>query len=110
MKIIALVLLLIGGNAQADWVRNSMNTLIVVDWLQTRSITSDPNFIEANPLLGTNPTRKQVDAFFVTNLIIYNYVGENHMGKHKRAFYGTVGVIRLLTVLHNKKIGVTINF
>ena len=97
-------------SVQADWLRNSMNTLIVVDWLQTRSIVNNPNFIETNPLLGKEPTRKQVDAFFIANLLLLNYVGENNMGTRKGTFYGILTVERLLTVLHNKKIGVTINY
>jgi len=108
--LIASMLLTLTCQVHADWARTAMNSLIVVDWLQTRSITSNPNFVEANPLLGRNPTRKQVDAFFITNLVVYNYVGEKHMGRHKNAFYGVIGAMRLLTVVHNKKIGVKINF
>jgi hypothetical protein len=103
------MLLLISSSVSADWLRVSMNTLIMADWAQTRTVASNPNFVEANPLLGKYPTRNQVDAFFITNLVVINYVGENHI-TNKKLYYGVMSATRLAVVLHNRSIGVTFKF
>ena len=111
MKALIIAALLLGTfQAKAEWLQATMNTLIIADWAQTRTIVNNPNIIEANPLLGREPTRKQIDAFFLTNLLLLNYAGENWMGSRKKTFYGVMTIERLLVVIHNKKIGVTINY
>lgn len=46
--------------------------LLVVDWLQTRHISSTDQFYETNPILGEHPSRGNVNLYFATALLI-NY-------------------------------------
>lgn len=39
---------------------------LVIDWGQTRTIAQDPRYQEANVVMGTHPSLRKVDLYFVS--------------------------------------------
>lgn len=111
------------SNANAEWwtddsVTNglivSANTLMVMDWAQTRYIADHPeNFREGGSMrrfIGENPTSGKTNKYFAGTIIINNAIGMMLPKKYKKTFYGVLNVVYLSTTTNNKSIGVKIKF
>lgn len=48
------------------------NSLLIVDWMQTREIEKYPNLSEGNFILGPNPSRYDIDRYFFVTVAAYN--------------------------------------
>jgi len=56
---------------KADTVRQGAYTAFhVVDWQQTREVADRNDFYEMNPILGPNPSRDQVDLYFLGTWVV----------------------------------------
>ena len=84
--------------------------LTVMDWGQTRYIARSLVYKESNRLLGENPTKEEVDRFFVVNILLHGAVSYALPRRWREGWqYVTIGV-RFNTVQHNHSIGVKIEF
>jgi len=93
-----------------NWYRVSANTLIVADWIQTRQVVNNPNYYEANPLIGKDPTLRRVNNHFILVLLATNIIGEKFMGNQKNMWYGINASVKLVGVLHNYQLGITFKY
>lgn len=70
-----LAALLASGAAHADPITTSeiglestYSALHIADWMQTSSMVGDQRWIENNPILGRNPSRRRVNLYFASTL------------------------------------------
>ena len=112
MKTAYLLLLLpLTCNADVNWYQVSANTLLAADWLQTRNIADNPAYCEKNNILGEYPSRKEVDTYFITSIVLVNAIGSYVLPeKYSDMFYLTVATIQGRTVLRNYQLGVKFKF
>lgn len=94
-----------------DWTRQTVYFgLQAIDYLQTRHIAKNENFGETNPILGRNPDMDEVVrynlAMFVGNTLVTHLLPARY---RKNWQYLTIGV-ELQAVVHNKQIGVKLEF
>jgi hypothetical protein len=110
MRIILLIILIIPVNVNADEIdwnwRTTSNVLILMDWSQTLDIAENPNYYETNPVLGRDPDRGEVNLYFVSMLLLNNWIGEQ-LGD---GWYIVVSMNQAVYVTHNFKLGVTLSF
>ena len=71
---IVLILLISTGCGHFDkWTREdkllqcTQLTVQGIDWLQTKEIADNPDYIETNPRLGEYPTQWEVDRYFLAS-------------------------------------------
>ena len=92
------------------WLESTWQVLHVVDWGQTRYISESPDYWEVNPILGRNPTRGRVDAFFVAvaalHWLISDSVGPGIRLRWQWISIGAKGGF----VYHNWSLGVGVQF
>ena len=106
---LALILLLCGcaNWTPADTQRQiAITALHGIDWAQTRSAVGDDRFEEVNPILGSDPTRQQVDLFMGVGLVALTVfpmlTSERYRPLVQWIFIGVKG----LGVANNYRIGV----
>ena len=88
------------------WLESAWQALNVADWGQTRYISESADYWEVNPILGRNPTRRQVDAFFVTVAGLHWLISDRvNAGSRLRWQWISLGFKGSL-VWHNWSIGV----
>ena len=77
------------------------------DYFQTRDIIQNPNYIEANPVLGKYPTLSQLNWFFGTQLLT-TYL----MQSSKYALYWNMAMSfsHGNAIIHNYNLGVKFRF
>ena len=103
-----LLLFLLSANvlADTDWTRVAMNTVVVMDWAQTRDAMA-MGYIEENNILGEHPSDDEVNKYFLTLLISYNLIGEYLISeKYKAVFYGGIFITHGIGVENNYGFGV----
>jgi len=63
-------------------------TLIVMDWGQTRYGAADPKqrWEEQNPWLGKHPTTKEVDRYFISWLVIHPLISHALPSEWRKGF------------------------
>lgn len=104
LLVVLIVLLLTGCSAS----QFAMNTLIVADWGQTRDIATNPDYYEANKILGTHPSIGDVNVYFITSLAAIN-VGYYLMPvKYRDTFALIVAARRSSSVFNNYSLGIRI--
>jgi hypothetical protein len=87
------------------------STLHVLDWKQTRSIARHPqSFYETNPILGTYPSVKAVDTYFLATAIGHILVAHFLPPDQRRIWQRTWIGIERNYVDSNLKIGITVSF
>ena len=99
--------------AQAeDYSQLLMNTMVIADWAQTRDIADNPRIREGNGYLGDFPTTGEVNRYFVTLLITYNFIGEYCVDeKNKKYLYYAWSVDHgIFGVVHNINAGIKFKF
>jgi hypothetical protein len=96
----------------ADYWRTSANTLLVVDWLQTRYIADNPDkHGEINPIMGKHPSMGEVNAYFLGSAIVMNLIGEYALDSpDKKTFYVFITGMETLAISNNIKLGIKLRF
>ena len=64
-----------------DEIRTITNISILLDWSQTRHMSrnyKEKQLKEISPILGKLPNQDEIDIYFASSLIAYNYVANNH--------------------------------
>jgi hypothetical protein len=109
------LLLLFNPNAepmskQDMYLEGAYMALHVADWGQTRDIAMRPQYWEVNPIIGRQPTVKQVDEYMITSAILHAGVVKSLPKKYRtHAQMITIG-IKAGFVRHNARIGLKVNF
>lgn len=86
------------------------NTLILIDWAQTRDIADNDAFYELNSHLGKYPSSGDVNRYFFSSLVLHNTIGAMLPRRLKKYFYGSQFAYRLSVVGNNAEIGVELKF
>lgn len=111
MKYLLILILLLPNTAFADNLHMYTNTVLILDWLQTREITSNDNFYEKNTLLGKHPTTHGVNQHFIASILLVNVLGEYVLDDNDRyGFYVGISSLQTLNILNNYRVGIRINF
>jgi hypothetical protein len=115
MSMLLLAMLVSGPQSQAQglgragW-RSVANTMIILDWAQTKHIATDDDYYEANPILGKHPSASEVDNFFAASLLLTNLVGGFLPVVYQTTWFKVVSVTRAGVVAHNAYLGVDFRF
>jgi hypothetical protein len=117
MRLLAAVLLLCAGSAQAEpWTdvqKGLAATYLVahaIDWGQTRHIARAPNkFREYNPILGADPSLGKVNAYFVLTPILWCYFLDA-IPQYRTPVLAVLNVVELGIVAHNFHVGLKVSF
>ena len=97
--------------AGTDWTRVAANTVVIMDWAQTRNIDQHPSLYETNKITGRYPSDAEINRFFILELLAYNLIGEYLISeKYQVFFYGGLIMIHGDAVLHNYNMGVRLQF
>jgi hypothetical protein len=119
MKYLLALLMLFSSAAYADF--DSWSTtdkslfaahtaLLVADWGQTRYISQHPDqYHETSYFLGQHPSQRNVDLFFVAQLVGSYYLLD-YAKKERTTILLGLTIARASTVHHNANIGVKIGF
>ena len=102
---------LTGANdSTAEW-QTTVNTLLVIDWLQSRRVaTSNGKYSEVNPILGTKPSLGRVNSYFAGSIALLNITGTLIPDKYARMLYKSISAVEVSAVSHNIHIGVNLEF
>ena len=120
MRVILFLLMLIPSTAWAweDWDRETKTMFvassiaITADWATTRDMTGryDEGYYELNPILGSYPTRTEVDLYMI-GMLVTNYFITDWLPKEHRIFYLGVRTITHGSAAHNNaQIGLRLRF
>ncbi len=80
------------------------------DWLQTKTGTQRLNITEKNTMLGSSPSQKNIDAYFVTTALGMSALTWYLPGDYRKVVLLGWSVMGAITVMHNNSIGVKITF
>ena len=111
LPLIALVLFSYCSEIKADNYQFAANSLLVIDWLQTRDIADSDEFTEKNKILGKYPASNKVNKYFLTAIVLNNIIGEYLLPPpYRKYFY--IGVIstQSVVVTRNYSAGVRFRF
>ncbi len=112
--ILLLTVLTVAGTVQAyDRLTVVSTATILVDWGQTHAIVKDPNRREANPILGREPTRREVNRYFAAGVLLNYFIGDVLLKRKKgwrHMYYLQLSGIQIAQVASNHRAGVRINF
>ncbi len=110
IKKILLIILLIPSFCfadfdQLDWGKNTFIALHIIDTYQTIEAIDNPDFIEANPIIGND----KEDA--LAAMVFYG-LGVVMLGDFldNKYFYRTLNIIKFGVVAHNYHIGIRFEF
>lgn len=84
----------------------SAQAATVMDWVQTKEITRNPNFKEGNPLLGEKPSDGKIAAVMLTRMAATHFVYTKVEGDYRTAVLGALNVVWWGVVAHNHRLGV----
>ena len=108
--VFVVTLLLASFSASADEWRVAANTMLVLDWAQTREIAVNPAYYETNQSLGRNPTTNQVNRFFIKHIAITNLVGELLPSRYRNWWYAGKAAYQASFVVSNNQLGIGFRF
>lgn len=82
----------------------------LVDWGQTLDIASSSEFVEKNPLLGVNPTRGDVNKYFLLTGIGHYLISRYVFDDYRATWQQSTFFIQFNVVRKNISLGVRVNF
>ncbi len=115
MRILLALLLLASTTALADGYLAVSESLLALDWAQTRYISAHPDgYRELNPLLGSHPSIGRVNTHFAGAMLadwaIGNWLRDEFGDDPRKTWLIAVSVIEGGIVAHNYRIGARFNF
>lgn len=90
---------------ERDW-QLTANTLLLIDWAQTRHIARSSQFYETNPILGAHPSSEDVDRYFAGSLLAINGLSALLPSSQRGYLFIAVAVAQAATVAQNQRIGI----
>ena len=83
----------------------------LADWSETRYIAKHPDeFYEANRVLGKHPTTGKVDAYFAGSIALTYFIADQLPSNYRKIFLGSISVVEISFVNHNKSLGIGWSF
>lgn len=117
MKTLLLLLACLTLNAQADELSRddilgtaAVLTTFAIDYRQTLDIKNHPGMYETNPILGKNPTDRQVKQYFVGASLVTLAAVYLMPAEYRKYFIGGALVMQIYTVGNNKRLGLRATF
>lgn len=84
-------------------------SILAVDWQQTHKIATNPRYIETNPILGPNPSIKEIDIYFFSSAVLHSVIAYKLTPKwRKRWQYIWIG-IEAGYIHHNYSAGIRLD-
>lgn len=85
--------------------------LLMVDWGQTREISTNPLYKEHNVTIGENPSVKRVDLYFSAVIIGNALISTNIKNKkHRRMYDYTIAINQSGVIAGNQSIDIKMNW
>jgi len=118
-RLISIILLMILCSVPAcadEWTQEDTawqaTTLLIMgaDWLQTKEIARNPEYIETNSLLGKYPSQNEVDAYFLGCAVIHSAIAYYLPKKYRRYWQYVFIVVEVGCVGHNVNAGIQLKF
>lgn len=114
MRTLLLALLLFSSQAHSQEYDKSLlvtsTGLLLVDWLQTRSIARNPrDYVELNPILGPHPTVGRVNTHFAAAIALNYLISENLSGKTKTGWLIGITILEGTVTARNMGIGIRLD-
>lgn len=81
-------------------------TLNAIDWMQTRTISVDPEWYETNPILGKHPSLSEVNAYFIASALFHATVSHHLDSKNAKLYQTATSWIAVGFVLNNHVKGI----
>lgn len=112
MRTILAILLIVNtiSIAKADEWRTAANTLLVLDWAQTREIATNDHYYETNRFLGKHPSIGDVNRHFIGSITTINLIGQNLSARNRKRWYIGWTIYQAAYVIHNRSIGIGFKF
>ena len=115
MRILLAFLLLASTTVFADGYLVASESLLALDWAQTRYISTHPDtYQELNPLLGSHPSIGRVNTHFAGAMLadwaIGDWLRDEFGDDSRKTWLIAVSVVEGSVVAHNYRIGVRFNF
>jgi hypothetical protein len=86
-------------------------TTIAIDWGQTRYIARHPQtYHEINPILGKHPSVGKVDRYFAASMLGTVGIAMVLPTTYRKYWLGGVAVFELGFIIHNKNLGIKVDF
>ena len=115
--IVFMICVLFSCNARAqttcnDWSRKDIRkevayqTLHGLDWLQTKEIARNPDYIELNPILGQDPTQGEVDKYFMITGLLHAGVSCSLSKETREIWLNSSIMFQSIVVLSNIRKGI----
>ena len=119
---VVMVLTALSANAAPRWwekhewshtdtaLQLSYTALHIADWGQSLDIENHPNHFETNPVLGSHPTRGEINTYFATTLALHWLIARALPQKWRNQFQlGTIA-LEFDVVSDNRSAGIRVNF
>ena len=81
-----------------------------IDWMQTREIASNDDWVENNPILGTHPSASDVNRYFLGTALLHTAIAYHLPPEWRRDFQNISIGIQFGTVWHNHRNGVSVKW
>lgn len=106
------------ANAKADdWTPEQQvklaaaETLLAVDWLQTRQIAKNPDtYHELNPILGNHPSVGRVNLYFLSSAVATYVLADVLPSKYRDWLLTGVIAVEVIATANNANIGVKVRW
>lgn len=119
---VVMILTALDGNAAPRWwekhewsqrdtaLQLSYTALHIADWGQTLDIENHPGHFETNPILGSHPTRGEINTYFASTLALHWLIARVLPQKWRNQFQlGTIA-LEFDVVTDNRSAGIRVNF
>ncbi len=94
--------------------REVATVLTVTDWAQTLDLENHPDLYETNKILGKHPSRKNINMFFISKLVIHytanHYLKQLGHLKTRTAFNSYQIYVEYNAVTNNAEFGLSKRF
>lgn len=116
LLLIALLFTARSAHALDPWTKTdtamqvTVSSIIVIDWLQTRSSVKTGGFHELNPVLGAHPDIPRVNAIIGSSLAATWIVAPLLPKPYRRIFQATILIAEMIAVGNNHRVGIRIEF
>ena len=99
-----------------DWTRKdarkelAYQALHGIDWLQTKEVARNPDYVELNPIIGQNPTQAEVDRYFLVTGLLHAGVTCSLSKENREIWLNSSIMFQSIVVLSNIRKGVQLKW
>jgi hypothetical protein len=81
-----------------------------IDWRQTRTIAKDDDYHERNPILGRDPSVREVDVYFAVTTVLHPIVSHFLPKPYRTWWQGITVTVAGTCVIHNWHVGIRMDW